>query len=159
MNNARIRQVLDRLGLPWPDGGLAADTDLIERLQPHLDELAEADRALAGAERSLERADSRELILSRDLATFEEHRAGLAQRVMENAHQAFRQKSARQEAELRGVTRELGQELQEFGERLAGRRGDLTAPQAEPDWPAKEARLRPGRDDRLVLRRSGGPYT
>lgn len=83
------------------------------------------------AEQTLKRADSRELILARDLATFEECRTELAQRVMEAAHQAFRQKSARQEAELRGVTRELGQELREFGERLAGRRGDLTAPQRE----------------------------
>ena len=53
-------------------------------------------------------------------------------RQLRNAvHQAFRQKSASKETELQRVTGEMKQELQEFDDKLAGRRRDLTAARRE----------------------------
>ena len=131
VNEARIQQLLDRLDRRWPDGGPAASSDIIRSAQPHLDELEEADRALARATQNLKQADSREIILSRDVAGFLDHRDELAQRVMETAHQAFRQKSASREAELRRLARAQRRELRAFDERLAVQQGELAAARRE----------------------------
>ena len=131
VNDARIQQLLDRLGRRWPDGGPAANPDFIRSARPHLDELEEAERELARTVQDLKQADSREIILSRDVARFQDRRDELAQRVIETVHQAFRQKSASREAELRRLAREQQRELQKFDERLAVQQGELRAAQQE----------------------------
>jgi len=141
VNDARIQLLLDRLGRRWPHGGPAANPDVIRGVRPLLVELEETERAVAIATQDRRQADSREIILSRNVTRFEEHRNELAQRVMEITHQAFRQKSASSEAELRRVAHERRQGLREIDERLAVLRGELATGRREVRQ--KQVRLGP----------------
>ena len=112
--SARILGVLERLGRRWPDGGPGANPAVWQNVQPHLERLKEADRALNRASLDARFAEARVTILSRAVAKHVQRRDDLVQQVLHTKFQAASQRSSSGEAQLRRIAGEWEEDLRDF---------------------------------------------